>query len=217
MLQRLRARIRLPQGRDSEHQVGPGGPEGERVAVARDEDGSPDDVAVAGGGGGAVRHSPALRLSVRDPGEDQGQGYAEPERSLGDRLSDVAQRYGLSRKQLSAWRTLARRGKLVLPCSTGPEGEPVGVTSEPGPEPAFATLEVDPAPEPDCGSLGSVSIEARGVTVRLDGEIGAGRLAEIASPISRAPMRRTAPGAIVPVRDPGRRGWPGAGEFRPAS
>ena len=32
----------------------------------------------------------------------------------GNRVSDVAQRYGLSRKQLSAWRTLARKGKLAL-------------------------------------------------------------------------------------------------------
>ena len=99
----------------------------------------------------------------------------------GNRVSDVAQRYGLNRKQLSAWRTLARKGKLVLPCSTGAEAEPVVMASEPEPEPAFAALEVDPAPEPDRGSLGSVSIEARGVTVRLDGDIGAGRIAEIAS------------------------------------
>ena len=99
----------------------------------------------------------------------------------GNRVSDVAQRYGLSRKQLSAWRTLARKGKLALPSSTGPEAEPVVMASEPEPEPAFATLEVDPAPEPNRGSVGSVSIEARGVTVRLDGEIGAGRIAEIAS------------------------------------
>ena len=99
----------------------------------------------------------------------------------GNRVSEVAQRYGLNRKQLSAWRTLARKGKLVLPSSTGPQAEPVAVASEPVPEPAFATLEVDPVSEPDRGSLGSVSIEARGVTVRLDGDIGAGRIAEIAS------------------------------------
>ena len=99
----------------------------------------------------------------------------------GNRVSDVAQRYGLNRKQLSAWRTLARKGKLALPCSTGPEAEPVAVATEPEPGPAFATLEVDPAPEPDRGSVGSVSIEARGVTVRLDGDIDAGRIAEIAS------------------------------------
>ena len=99
----------------------------------------------------------------------------------GNRVSDVAQRYGLSRKQLSAWRTLARKGKLTLPCSTGPEAEPVAVACEAEPESAFAALEVDPAMEPDRGSLGSVSIEARGVTVRLDGDIGAGRIAQIAS------------------------------------
>ena len=99
----------------------------------------------------------------------------------GNRVSDVAQRYGLNRKQLSAWRTLARKGKLVLPSSTEPEPELVAVATGPEREPAFATLEVDPAPEPDRGSLGSVSIEARGVTVRLDGDIGAGRIAEIAS------------------------------------
>ena len=99
----------------------------------------------------------------------------------GNRVSDVAQRYGLNRKQLSAWRTLARRGKLVLPSSTGSEAEPVAVATEPEPGPAFATLEVDPVPEPDRGSVGSISIEARGVTVRLDGDIGAGRIAAIAS------------------------------------
>ena len=97
----------------------------------------------------------------------------------GNRVSEVAERYGLSRKQLSAWRTLARRGKLALPSSAGPEPEPVALVGEP--EPAFATLEVDPAPESESGVLGSVSIEARGVTVRLDGDIGAGRIAEIAS------------------------------------
>ncbi len=99
----------------------------------------------------------------------------------GERVSDVAQRYGLSSRQLSSWRTLAREGKLTLPSSAGPEPEPVAVSSNPEREPAFVTLAVDPAAEPDPGALGSVSIEARGVTVRLDGDIGAGRIAEIAS------------------------------------
>ena len=95
----------------------------------------------------------------------------------GKRVEDVAVRYGLSRKQLSAWRSLARRGKLTMPSSTEPELVVDGFEREP----AFATLEVDPAPEPERGSLGSVSIEARGVTVRLDGDIGGGRIAAIAS------------------------------------
>ena len=99
----------------------------------------------------------------------------------GNRVSDVAQRYGLHRKQLSAWRTLARKGKLALPSSTGPEAEVVAAASEPELESAFATLEVDPVPEPERGWVGSVLIEARGVTVRTDGDIGAGRIAEVAS------------------------------------
>ena len=86
-------------------------------------------------------------------------------------------RYGLSRKQLSAWRSLARQGKLMVPSSVEPEPEPVVDGFER--EAAFATLEVDSALGP--ASMGSVSIEARGVTVRLDGDIGAGRIAEIAS------------------------------------
>ena len=50
------------------------------------------------------------------------------------------------------------------------------VSSEPEREPAFATVELDAAPD-----RGSVSIEASGVTVRLDGDIGVGRIAAIAS------------------------------------
>ena len=99
----------------------------------------------------------------------------------GERVGEVARRYGVSRGQLSVWRGLARKGKLAVASSTGAEAEPVGVAREPEREPAFATLEVDAAPEPGRGSLGSVSIEARGVTVRLDGDIGAGRIAEVAS------------------------------------
>ena len=95
----------------------------------------------------------------------------------GTRVEDVARRYGLSRKQLSAWRSLARQGKLAVPSSAEPESEPAVDGSDA--EPAFATLEVDSAT--GAGSMGSVSIEARGVTVRLDGDIGALRIAEIAS------------------------------------
>ena len=95
----------------------------------------------------------------------------------GRRVEDVARRYGLSRKQLSAWCSLARQGKFAVASSAEPEPEPVVDGSEP--EPAFATLEVDSATGP--GSMGSVSIEARGVTVRLDGDIGTTRIAEIAS------------------------------------
>ena len=73
--------------------------------------------------------------------------------------------------QLSTWRSLARQGKLAVASSA----EPVDVG--PQPQPAFATLEVDSA----TGPIGSVVIESREVTVRLDGAIDASRVAEIAS------------------------------------
>ena len=91
----------------------------------------------------------------------------------GKRVGEVARRYGISRWKVSTSRSLASQGKLVVASST----EPVEVA--PQPQPAFAALEVDRATGPD--SIGSVVIEARGVTVRLDGDIDASRIAEIAS------------------------------------
>ena len=89
----------------------------------------------------------------------------------GTRVEDVARRYGLTRKQLSAWRSLARRGKLAV--ASSPEAVDVELEAQP----AFAPLEVDSA----TGPIGSVVIESREVTVRLDGVIDASRVAEIAS------------------------------------
>ena len=104
----------------------------------------------------------------------------------GTRVGEVARRYGLSANQVNAWRALARRGKLTSPSSPATEDEPAARKAEVEPsvaasrsEPAFAALEVEATPGP--GSVGSVSIEARGVTVRLDGDIGALRIAEIAA------------------------------------
>ena len=91
----------------------------------------------------------------------------------GERVGEVARRYGISRWQLSTWRSLAREGKLAGASSA----EAVGV--EPQPQLAFAALEVDSATGP--GPMGSVVIESREVTVRLDGAIDASRVVEIAS------------------------------------
>ena len=91
----------------------------------------------------------------------------------GERVGEVARRYGVSRWQLPTWRSLARQGKLAGASSA----EAVGV--EPQPQPAFAALEVDSAT--GRGPIGSVVIESREVTVRLDGAIEASRVAEIAS------------------------------------
>ena len=91
----------------------------------------------------------------------------------GERVGEVAQRHGLSRWQLSTWRSLARHDKLAGRSSA----EAVGV--EPQPQPAFAALEVDSATSP--GAMGSEVVESREVTVRLGGVIDASRVAEIAS------------------------------------
>ena len=93
----------------------------------------------------------------------------------GKPVGEVARRHGVSRWQLSAWRSLARAGKLAVPGSARPE--PVDVATEP--PRAFAALQVDRGPCP--GSMESVVIEARGVTVRLQGDIGAQRIAQVAS------------------------------------
>lgn len=111
----------------------------------------------------------------------------------GTRPGEVAQRYGLSANQVNAWRSQARRGNLASPFSPKTEAEPAAqaertlaarkaevepAPAAPRPSPAFAAIEVEPPPP---GSVGSVSIEARGVMVRLDGDIDTSRIAEIAS------------------------------------
>ena len=77
-----------------------------------------------------------------------------------------------SRQRVSSWRSLARQGKLAVPSSAE------AVVVAPEPQPAFATLEVDSATGPRFDGL---SIEAHGVTGRLEGDIGILRIAEIAS------------------------------------
>ena len=92
----------------------------------------------------------------------------------GKLVGEVAHRYGVSRWQLSTWRSLARAGKLAVP-RLG-QLQPVEVAPE-TPE-AFAALEVEAAAS--AGSMESVVIEARGVTVRVQGEVGAEWVAQIA-------------------------------------
>ena len=116
--------------------------------------------------------SAAGRSRRRWSAEEKAQVVRESLRP-GERVGEVARRYGISRWQLSTWRSLAREGKLAGASSV----EAVGV--EPQPQPAFAALEVDSATGP--GPTGSVVIESREVTVRVDGAIDASRVVEIAS------------------------------------
>ena len=82
-------------------------------------------------------------------------------------MAEVAELYGVSPRLLSTWRKLVRKGKLAA--APAPEDD----------EPAFAPAEVE-APS-GLAFLGSVSIEVRGVTVRLDGDVSAARITTIAS------------------------------------
>ena len=92
----------------------------------------------------------------------------------GKLVGEVAHRYGVSRWQLSTWRSLARAGKLAVPRLEQPQSAEAG----PDASGAYAALEVDAAPGP--GSMESVMIEARGVTVRVQGEVGAQWVAQVA-------------------------------------
>ena len=88
----------------------------------------------------------------------------------GAQVRDVAERYGLRANHLSAWRRLARDGKLVLPAS------PVEAA------PLFAPMIVEPVPEPQDQPSADAIIEiAHGdVIIRLGSGTPAARIAEIA-------------------------------------
>ncbi len=69
----------------------------------------------------------------------------------GARVNDVARRHGVQPQQVTAWRRLARQGRLAIPADGEVE---------------FATLMVD-APEPSIERAASVEIEVDGVVIRL--------------------------------------------------
>ena len=87
-------------------------------------------------------------------------------------VGEVARRYGVSRWQLSTWRSLARAGKLAVPM----QGQ--SVDAAPEASGAFAALQVEPSP--GAVSMESVVIEARGVTVRVQGEVAAQWVSQVA-------------------------------------
>ena len=92
----------------------------------------------------------------------------------GKLVGEVARRYGVSRWQLSTWRSLARAGKLAVPRM----GQVQSVDAVPEAPGAFAAVEVEAASGP--GSMESVVVEARGVTVRVQGEVAAQWVAQVA-------------------------------------
>ena len=85
----------------------------------------------------------------------------------GATVNEVAERHGLKPNHLSAWRTLARRGKLVLPA---PEDEM-----------EFAAMVVDtPSAEPSLQEARRPEIVVGSVVIRLEDGASAARIVAVA-------------------------------------
>jgi transposase len=87
----------------------------------------------------------------------------------GETVNAVAKRYELIPSTVSVWRRMARQGKLVLPNLEGMDFVPVEMeTPAPVVQPRSTTLS------------GTVDVIKGDVTVRLDAETPAVRIAEVA-------------------------------------
>jgi transposase len=87
-------------------------------------------------------------------------------------VNEVARRHGMKANHLSAWRTLARQGKLVVPEIAGVEFETSAALGQPV-EPSVMT--------------GSIDLIIGPVTVRLDGATPAARVAELVLALRACP------------------------------
>lgn len=88
----------------------------------------------------------------------------------GTKVCDVARRHGMALQHLSAWRGLAKKGKLALPMPD--DGEDLFVPIEILPEAALPS-ETPPA-------SGMIEIEAGGAIVRVPLDTDAARVADLA-------------------------------------
>jgi transposase len=94
----------------------------------------------------------------------------------GARVNDVARRHGVPANHVSSWRTLARKGRLVLPA---PE-DPV----------EFAALMVGPvgdAPRADVGNGIRPEIVTGAVVIRLETGASAVRIASVVRALAATP------------------------------
>ena len=96
---------------------------------------------------------------------DEAKGRMVAETLLpGVTVNEVARRHGLKANHLSSWRTLARKGRLVVPEVAGAE---------------FAAPAASPMVVPTMSSMASIDLIIGPVTVRLDAATPAARVAEL--------------------------------------
>jgi len=86
-------------------------------------------------------------------------------------VNEVARRHGMQPNHLSAWRRLAREGKLVVPDLVGAEFVPL--------------ILADREPARVCDAM--LEIATGGVTLRLDASTSAERIAEIVHALNAGP------------------------------
>lgn len=87
----------------------------------------------------------------------------------GARVCEVAQRYGVKPQQITTWRRLARKGELALVADEAPD---------------FVTIEVrEPVASREAAPI---EISFGRVSVRLDADASAARIAEIATALERS-------------------------------
>ena len=108
----------------------------------------------------------------RWPESVKAQAVAET-RESGATVNAVAARYGVKPNQLSAWRSLAKNGKLVLPA--------VAMASEPTTFAPLVLCDPDPlrAPEPSLRPNDTLRLIFGDVTIELVAATPAARIAEI--------------------------------------
>ena len=90
----------------------------------------------------------------------------------GATVRGVADRYGLRANRLSEWRRLAKDGKLVLPAAEGPPGFAPLMLCDEGPEASSSEAR-------STAGAPSIEIVVGDVSIRLDANISAARIAEI--------------------------------------